>query len=71
MNIDQAQQAYQSDVMFRQLVDLMMIGIQKMDYTPSELRSAAMYASIRFEQARPSRRLVVSEEEYRGFKKGL
>lgn len=46
---EQANKKYNSDPVFRTIVDMMYTGIAKMDYTPAELRKAAMYAAVKFE----------------------
>jgi len=41
-------QRYEQDSGFRRLVDMMVAMIVRADYTPSELRQAAIYASIKY-----------------------
>ena len=43
---------YQSDNNFKVLVDMMVSHIQECKYTPSEMREAAMLASIIYEEYR-------------------
>lgn len=40
---------YQSDPEFRNLVDILMATIMRAQYTPSEIREAALYACVRYE----------------------
>lgn len=44
---------YHRDVQFRNLVNTMRASIVRHDYTPSEMRDAAMVASILVEQDKP------------------
>jgi len=41
---------YHNDLMFHQLVDLMTSHIMQAKYTPSEMRDAALLASILYEE---------------------
>ena len=43
-------QRYQNDVHFKVLVDLMVNEIHKCKYTPSEMREAAILASVIYEE---------------------
>lgn len=43
---------YREDVKFRQLVDMFEAYIHNVDFTPSELREAAMLAAVHYEQRR-------------------
>lgn len=43
---------YQTDAQFRQLVDLMYSYIDHAQFTPSEIREAAMLAHILYEERR-------------------
>ena len=43
---------YQSDSNFKLLVDMMVAQIQECNYTPSEMREAAMLASVIYEECR-------------------
>ncbi len=52
MHIKTPQEKYQKDSMFKALVDLMEAHIHQADYTPSEMREAAMLASIHYEYRR-------------------
>ena len=51
---------YQSDAMFKNLVDYMESFIQKGDFTPSEVREASMLASIHYEMMTPRRMYIPS-----------
>jgi len=50
IDIHKAREMYINDPVFHSIVDAMYVGIAQMQYTPSELRAAAMFASIKFEQ---------------------
>lgn len=50
MNIKTAEDRYLSDPQFHALVDAMYHHIETLNLTPSEMREAAMYACILFEQ---------------------
>ncbi len=55
---------YRNDVYYHNLVDVMISYIQKCNYTPSELREAALLASIIYEEQRmPKRMLIPSNVE--------
>ncbi len=43
------EQRYRNDPQYRQLVETMLAFIIRADFTPSELRQAAIYASIKYE----------------------
>ncbi len=43
---------YQTDATFRQLVDLLYSSIDNAQFTPSEIREAAMLAHILYEERR-------------------
>ena len=47
--LEDVKQKYDTDNEFRMLVDMMMALIAKAQFTPSEIRQAAMYAAIRYE----------------------
>lgn len=44
---------YQSDPAFRGLVDQMQVAIERAEFTPTEIREAAMLAQIMFEDKHP------------------
>ena len=68
MDIYKAQEAYHSNPEFRSLVDMMIGAIINLEFSPSEMRAAAMFACIRFEQMNPQPRpLVLSREEAEKF----
>ena len=46
------EERYTSDAMFRRLVDTLENQIHQANYTPSELREAAMLAAIHYDSAR-------------------
>jgi hypothetical protein len=41
---------YHRDVQFKQLVDIMINAIRQAQFTPTELREAAILAAIKYEQ---------------------
>ncbi len=53
---------YQQDTQFRTLVDLMESYIARADFTPSEIRLAAMMASIHYEMYRLPRAIHLDKE---------
>jgi len=55
---------YHSDPAFKQLVDLMLHHIITEKFTPSEMRDAAMCASMQYEMLHP-RALFISTESDR------
>jgi hypothetical protein len=52
---------YYSDPAFHQLVDLMVTHIQSAHYTPSEMRDAALLASIKYEEVSVHPRVIPKE----------
>ncbi len=56
------QERYLSDPAFKMLVDSMEIEIQRCNYSPSELREAALLAAIHYEQ-RHCRSLFTIQKE--------
>ncbi len=60
-----AQEKYENDPDYHMLVETLYAWIVKHRYTPSELREAAMFASIMYEQnnVRPIRIGPVAENE--------
>ena len=57
-----ADDRYRNDPQFKQLVDQMIAHIMNLDYTPSEMRDAAMLASIHVEMMRPVRHTITRDE---------
>lgn len=49
---------YYNDVTFRQLVDMLLSYIDRAEFTPSEIREAAMFAQILYEETRLRPRFV-------------
>lgn len=64
--IHDARDRYLQDPQFKQLVDMMTAHILQANYTPSEMRAAAVLASIKYEeiQFRP-RSMVVYEDDHK------
>ena len=50
MNIDRAKEMYLHDPVFHRLVQMVYQGITDMQYTPSEVRGAAMLGAIMYEE---------------------
>ncbi len=60
---------YNNDAQFRQLVDYMIFLIQRAQFTPSELREAAILVSIKYEQRRiPDLSIALQEQVIRHLK---
>lgn len=53
---------YQNDTSYRMLVDWMVSHIHQCNFTPSEMREAAMFASIIYEQTRIKPMLIHETE---------
>lgn len=51
---------YQTDTQFKHLVDLFESFLHRADFTPSEVREAAMLASIHYEMMSPRRVYIPS-----------
>ena len=49
MNYKKLRDRYETDIQFHQLVDTLMVMIEKCQLSPSEIRQAAMFAAIKFE----------------------
>ena len=56
------EQRYLVDPWFNKLVDLMEYHIQRAEYTPSEMREAALLACIHFEQKRVDPPLIFRKD---------
>lgn len=50
---DEARDAYANDTHFKQVVDVLYALVDQLHMTPSEIRSAATYASILWEMRHP------------------
>ena len=59
---EQARLKYMSDPIFHAIVEMMYAGIAKMDYSPTELRQAAMFAAIKFEQENVRHSMIVGND---------
>lgn len=61
MDFRKADEAYLNDPMFHNLVDAMIVAIDRLEFTPSEVRQAAIYACYRHE-ARSSKPLMITKQ---------
>lgn len=52
------EQKYMYDPEYRMLVDLLENAIYRNQYTPSEIREAAMFACIKYEMNQPIRTMI-------------
>ena len=59
---EQAKLKYMSDPVFHTIVDMMYSAIAKMDYSPTELRQAAMFAAIKFEHENVRHSMIVGND---------
>ena len=58
MSLDKARERYRNDAIFRHLVDAMMEGFHRLNFSPGELREAAVFAEILYaERVQPHRDL--------------
>ena len=57
------EQRYYQDAAFKQLVDVMEHFIIKADYTPTELREAAMLAAIHYEYHAVRSRFIFRDDD--------
>lgn len=57
-----ADERYQNDTHFRQLVKTLEMMIHDLNFSPSEIREAAMYASLRVELCRKPKPVILSPE---------
>jgi len=53
-----AEEKYMNDPEFNMLVNQLEASIERAQFTPSELREAAVYAAIRYEMRRPLRSYI-------------
>ena len=58
MNLDKAEEAYRNDPQFRQLIDILVQQIQLLEFSPSEIRQAAVFACIVQERRNPKPLLI-------------
>lgn len=65
MNMKSAEDRFKNDPVFHRLVRTMEGAIEQLELTPSEIRAAAMFASIRVEQRNPCVRPLLFEVEER------
>lgn len=56
-----AEERYQRDPLFKQLVDVMTMHIRDLQLTGTEIREAAMLATIKFEMENPKPRPMIFE----------
>ena len=54
---------YQTDAQFRQLVDMLYASIDNAQFSPSEIREAAMLAHVLYEE-RQIRPMLVTDAEF-------
>ena len=54
LDYDYARAKYQSDAAFKQIVDAMIHHMHTLNYSPGEMRQAAVFAEILFQQRRPA-----------------
>jgi len=59
-------QRYEEDPAFRNLVDTMYVCIQQGQFTPTEIREAAMLAQIRYEDRHPRPTIFTAREFMEG-----
>lgn len=61
--MESARQRYQNDPAYKQLVDMMEHFIHRAEFTPSEMREAAILASINYEMIRVRRYQIPMTKE--------
>lgn len=71
ITMEKAAEAYASDPEFRRVVDTLIAAMLEMQYTPMELRAAAMFAAIRVENERVRPYLAPLPSFYRRNEGGL
>jgi hypothetical protein len=54
---------YLNDAKFHHVVDMLQAMIDAAEFTPTEIREAAMLAQIMYEERRPSRPITFSRED--------
>lgn len=59
-------QRYHEDGAFRMLVDLLTAELEKAQFTPTEIREAAMLAQIMYEDRHPRPTIFTREDVMRG-----
>jgi len=69
MYLNNADEYYNNDPVFRSLIDVLMSLILKLEMTPSEIRQAAIYASIKVERIKPLDLKILREEDEAMLKK--
>ena len=60
MDIYKAEEAYRNDPAFHNLIEMLRTFIIKLEFTPSELREAAMFAYYLHEQTKPIEPIVIN-----------
>ncbi len=63
MNYRDAQDRYERDPAFKMLVDMMINQIGELNFSPGEIREAAVYAEISFQMMQPPKSITVRREE--------
>ena len=66
--MDEMKRKYDTDVSYKQLVDMMTHQIASHRYSPSEMREAAVLASINYEMMREPRPIYFDIETEQAFK---
>jgi hypothetical protein len=62
MSLTECERAYMNDASFRLFVDTLQIYIEKLELTPAEMRSAAMFACLLVERRRPINMIIQSRQ---------
>ena len=60
---DSVRDRYEQDHAFRTLVDTLWACIERAEYTPSEIRQAAMLAQILYEERRPPKPIIFTRQD--------
>lgn len=58
MNYRKAREAYENDPQYHQLVDLLINLIERLDFTPSEVRETAIFACMLHEMRNPQPMII-------------